>query len=915
MLALLLFVAAEHHGLVQFAKQPVPGATVSLTQAGKKLRAITDPQGLYKFTDLPEGSTWTARVEMQLFAEEFRDITVPGQAAVWDLKALPVESLGPLTKAKQPFERTETTVTAVKPQPKTQAVAPTEDLAMRAADGFLVNGTVSNGASSPFAQLPAFGNNRRGQRSLYNGNLGLILNNSNLDARGYSLTGQLTPKPAYNRLQALVSFGGPLRIPWLTKRNNGPNFTVNYQWTRNSNATVATALMPTAAQRLGVGISPQARALLDLYPLPNFEGSNRYNYQVPLVNGMHQDDLQTRANKSIRKNFLSGNFSWQSTRTDAPDVFGFLDTGRVSGMNTGFRYRRTLNARTFLNLGVEYSRLRNQFTPYFANRENISAKAGITGNNQDGLNWGPPTLVFANGLATLSQGQASLNRNQTAGFSADGFLNRGRHNITLGYAHKRQQFNILSQQDARGTFAFTGPDDFAKFLRGVPDTVSIAFGNADKYLRSTIQESFLNDDFRVNPGLTINAGLRWEYWSPAEEKYGRLVNLASTGKGLVQPDRNNISPRVAFSWRPVPASSMVLRGGYGIYYDTSVYQWIASQMAQQAPFSKNLRIANSGSLTLANAFQGPVGGTATFAVDPRFRVGYSQNWQFSVQRDLPSALQLVATYSGSKGTRAQQQVLPNTFPSGEAVDPAGYTYLSSNGNSIRHAGQVQLRRRLRSGLTASLNYTYAKSIDNATLGGRANGGSLIAQNWLDLRAERARSNFDQRHLLGTTFQYTTGMGLKGGALTSGWRATAFKDWTIGTQMNLGTGLPLTPVYLSAVRGTGVTGSIRPDYTGAPLFLENGLLNPAAYAIPGIGRWGNAGRNTITGPRQLVVNSSLSRTFRSSERISVDIRIDASNATNNVTFPSWNTVLGSAQFGLPLTANPMRTVQSVFRMRF
>ena len=914
-IALLLPLrAADHSGTVQFSKQPVPGAMVTLTRGSQTFRALTDPQGVYRFENLPDGSSWTAKVEMQLFAVETREITVSNPPIYWDLKALPVESLGPLTKAKQPFERSETSVAASSKRTDKQQQTPSaEDLAMKAADGFLVNGTVNNGASSPFALLPAFGNNRRGQRSLYNGNLGLILNNSSFDARNYSLTGQSTPKPAYNRVQALFSFGGPLWIPGLA-RNKGPNFTVNYQWTRNSNASVASTLMPTAEQRATSGISPQARALLDLYPLPNFAGGTRFNYQVPLVSGLHQDDLQTRASKMVKKNFFSGNFAWQSARTDTPDVFGFLDTGRVSGTNAGFSYRRTFNQRTFANFGYTYSRLRNEVRPYFNSRRNVSAEAGISGGNQEPANWGPPTLIFANGIATLDSDQSSLIRNQTVGFSADTFLNRGRHNMTFGYSLKRQQFNVLSQQDARGTFAFTGADDFVKFLRGAPDTVSIAFGNADKYLRSSIHESFANDDFRVNPGLTLNLGVRWEYWTPMEEKYGRLVNLAGftpvVGRGLLQPDRNNVSPRAAFSWRPLPASSMVIRGGYGIYYDTSVYQNIAMQMVQQAPLSRNLRISAPG-LTLADGLRASatgVGSSTTFAVDPRFRVGYSQNWQFSVQRDLPAALQVVATYSGGKGTRAQQQILPNTFPGATtSLEPAGFTYLMSNGNSIRHAGQLQVRRRMRNGLTASVNYTYAKSIDNATLGGR---GSLIAQNWLDLRAERARSNFDQRHLVTTTLQYTTGMK----ALATGWRAMFLKDWTLGTQTTSGTGLPLTPVYLSPVRGTGVTGSIRPDYTGAPLFL-GGALNPEAYAVPAAGRWGNAGRNTITGPNQFVLNASMSRTFRSSERVSVDFRIDAANALNYVTFPSWNTVLGNTQFGLPSTANPMRTVQSVLRMRF
>ena len=202
-------------------------------------------------------------------------------------------------------------------------------------------------------------------------------------------------------------------------------------------------------------------------------------------------------------------------------------------------------------------------------------------------------------------------------------------------------------------------------------------------------------------------------------------------------------------------------------------------------------------------------------------------------------------------------------------------------------------------------------------GGRSQGGSLIAQNWLDLAGERALSNFDQRHLLTGMIQYTPGMGLRGGALANGWRATLLKEWTIGSQLTTGSGLPLTPVYLAAVRGTGVTGSIRPDYTGASLYDAPAgfFLNPAAYTTPGGGRWGNAGRNSITGPSQFVLNASLGRTFRSTDRISIDLRVDAANALNYVTFPSWNTIAGNAQFGLPNVANPMRTVQTALRLRF
>ncbi|MBY0505847.1 MAG: TonB-dependent receptor [Bryobacteraceae bacterium] len=937
-------LAAEHRGVVKFGGLPLPGVSVTVTQqSGFRMNAITGLDGTYS---VEVAAPFTVELEMQLFAAQRSEFTVATPAAEWNFELLPITAVRATPAA---FQRSEVKVAAQPARAETPDPAAAAELVQRAADGLLVNGSVSNATSSPFAQLPAFGNNRRGQKSLYNGSLGLILNNALFDARAFSLTGQNTPKPPYNRAQGLFSFGGPMRFPWFLKRN-GPNFTVSYQWTRNSNAATQTGLMPTALERTGEfgrpvtdplngapfagnripasRIHPAARVLLGLYPTPNFAGNSRYNFQVPLVSGLHQDDLQARANKQVRRHGFSGNFAWQSTRSSTPDLFGFLDTGRVRGFNAGASYRRFFTSRTFLNTGTTYSSLATQATPFFANRRNVSAEAGIGGNNQEASNWGSPNLVFLNGISPLLQAQFARLRNQTVGVSADLFFNRGGHNVQTGVNLRRQQFNVLSQQDARGTFSFNGAttgNDFASFLLGTPDTSAIAFGNADKYLRGRISEAFINDDWRVNPSFTMNVGLRWEYWSPLSEKYGRLVNL-DLGPGITsatpryllpQPDRNNLAPRLAFSWRPAGAVSTIVRGGYGVYYDTSIYQPIAMEMAQQAPLSKSLRVANTPltPLTLANGFSSSGATSATtYAVDPRFRVGYLQTWQLSLQRDLPFALQVTATYNGGKGTRSQQQSLPNTFP-GRSLAPSGFTYLTSNGNSSRHAGQFQLRRRMRSGMTAQVQYTWAKALDNALLGGR--GRPMIAQDWLNLQAERGRSNFDQRHLVAASWQYTSGMGLRGGALAKGWAARLWKEWTLGSQVTWGTGLPLTPIYVGAVAGTGVTGNLRPQYTGAPLYAAppGFSLNPQAYAPPAAGTWGNASRNSITGPPQFVVNSFLGRTFRSAERISMDLRLDAANSTNTPTFPSWNTVAGHAQFGLPNATNPMRSVQVTLRARF
>ena len=159
--------------------------------------------------------------------------------------------------------------------------------------------------------------------------------------------------------------------------------------------------------------------------------------------------------------------------------------------------------------------------------------------------------------------------------------------------------------------------------------------------------------------------------------------------------------------------------------------------------------------------------------------------------------------------------------------------------------------------------------------------------------------------------------MRGGALLGGWKGTLFKEWTIASQLNVGSGLPQTPVYFAAVQGTGVTGNLRPDVTGASIYAApSGLfLNPAAFRVPMPGQWGNAGRNSITGPSQFSLNASLGRSFPWRDRYNIDVRLDATNVLNHVTFKNWNTTVSSAQFGLPSSTNPMRSVQMTARLRF
>jgi hypothetical protein len=384
-------------------------------------------------------------------------------------------------------------------------------------------------------------------------------------------------------------------------------------------------------------------------------------------------------------------------------------------------------------------------------------------------------------------------------------------------------------------------------------------------------------------------------------------------------------PRLGVAWRPIPGSSLVVRGGYGIYRNTNVYQSLALLLAQQAPLSAAASVQSTpqAPLTLANGFASAATARyGTFGVDPNFRVGYAENWQVSAQKDLPASMTVIATYLGSRGHNLMQQFLPNTYPAGSPVVcptcPAGFAYLTSTGRSLRNAGQLQVRRRLRNGFTASVQYTLAKATDDAAaFAGATLAGFGLAQNWLDLDAEYGRSAFDQRHQVTAQAQYTTGAGIAGGSLVDGVRGRLLKDWTFVAQLTTGSGLPLTPVFLVPVPGTGFTSTLRPRLTGAAEddVADGVYLNPAAYTVPAPGQYGDAARNSVTGPAQFGLNAAVGRTFRWGNRFNIDWRIDATNVLNRVTYASVNTFVGSPQFGLPNRANQMRRLQSSLRVRF
>ena len=362
MLAVLAFpglaAASEYHGQVTFGDLPLPGATVTVTQGTKKLTAISDLGGLFTFPDLADGPA-KIEIEMLCFSSVHADVTVSSAtpAGKWELTLLPLDQISKLTKLPPaPFPSLSTTPALKKPaapgspnESTAEIPKPAEEANQQSSDGFLVNGSVNNAATSRFSIDQAFGNRRYNSRNLYNGGLAVLVNNSALDARPYSLSGLNTPKAAYNVITAIATLGGPLRIPHLLPR--GPTFFIAYEWTRNRTAEDESGLVPTEAERGGdlsnllnplgqpvvvynptthspfpgnvVPVSAQAQSLLQLYPTPNISGNSFYNYQIPVLNSSHQDSLLSHLDKTLgHRDEVYGGFNFQSTRASNANLLG-----------------------------------------------------------------------------------------------------------------------------------------------------------------------------------------------------------------------------------------------------------------------------------------------------------------------------------------------------------------------------------------------------------------------------------------------------------------------------------------------------------------------------------------------------------------------------------------------------------------
>ena len=672
---------------------------------------------------------------------------------------------------------------------------------------------------------------------------------------------------------------------------------------------------------------------------------------------------------------INGGFVFNDLRNTVLNPFPGLG-GKVSvhNYNTNFGYSAVKGL--FLNsLRFVYNRSSNNTVNHFTNVNNIEGQLGITGVSQLPADYGLPIVNLAPDFSSLQDLTPAFRNSQTFTISDSMTLTHGKHAVTWGGDFRRILVDVTNAANARGTFLFTGAATgvlnpqhqlnpgtgfgFADFLLGFAQQTSVQFGAEDYHFRSNSWDLFVQDNWRAGKNLTLNLGLRYEYVTPFVETNNQLVNLdvapdfsavapvlpgqtgPITGKkfpdGLVNPDRNNFAPRVGIAWKPT--SKTVVRTGYGINYNLGQYGLMATQLGFQPPFAEaqiNPALTPT-SLTLRNGFPSsqtsPNHITNTYAVDPDYRLAYVQSWNLNIQQEIKSSLVLNIGYTGAKGTHLDIVRAPDQRPTGGPIFPpctpltslgvscvSPFLFESSQGSSTLHSGTLRVRKRLRHGFSIGGTYIYSKSIDNASsIGG---GATVVAQNDLDIAAERGLSSFDQRHRFTADYIYELPFGKEKKWLTKeSWAQGIFGGFAFSGNLTLASGTPFSPRIFGNASdlARGVTGAARPDIVpGQSIRISERSIsqwfNKAAFTDP-TGPFGDAGRNIIIGPGTIAFDMAVSKTIQVKEMQNLEVRLSATNVFNHANFTSIDTTLHSLTFGQVIAAGGMRKAQITTRYRF
>jgi hypothetical protein len=528
-----------------------------------------------------------------------------------------------------------------------------------------------------------------------------------------------------------------------------------------------------------------------------------------------------------------------------------------------------------------------------------------------------PYTVSVSGFSSLAGTTSNNNPSKTISLLADLSWSKGNHTLKFGFEFKRLFLNQGAASS--GTLTYTSTMNFVNNQLG---TVSYTSNLPLVRQRKNMYWAYAENEWRVTPNLTINAGVRYNVFNALHALHHQAVPFDFATCGGFCPNTSSyfnarftdVDPRIGIAWSH---GNIVLRIGAGIYHTDGQAD------DQNLPISNTVSRYSFNNVSfpdlsyplaplLAYAQNGGLGVVSPRALDRNRKDDYVSAWTFSLQQMLPLRLMAALSYLGNKGT----DVLTTTYTN-LAIPPANVvpypafgavSWRGDVGNSTFEAVQLNLRRTFQDGFLLSSNYMWSHSINDGSIGG---GDSDTPQNSFCRSCDKASSDFDVRHLLNLSTVYALPYGAGKRHLSSpGIIRTLLGNWEVSAIATAQTGLPINITIdrsNASVPGLyAVSGSERPDYLPGQSLVPAGgstpnhWINPAAFAVPANGTFGNLGRNAFRARGITQVDLGVAKFVSITERLSVRFRGDLFNVTNRAHYGAPSANVSASNFGVITT---------------